>query len=200
MSAVLAPALGPSLLVRSDLARPMAPLEIQEAVQLWGRKSGRQARLVWTPAKRRIWHEGRWIWIDTGLECWCVELSLRPNDPTLRAWREGRLRQDSEPTETVLLIRWDSARQRYVPLDIEQLGASGVVRFLEQGDTWSGRGEFNSFTDAFQAAIRRYEDGVRRLREEARQWAIDVGRDVRRRTLKIPFLRVGIDLRRGGKT
>lgn len=185
----------PQLHVPAAYARPMAPAAIQEAVQQWGRKSGRTAKLVWVPRMQKVWADGQWIWIDTKLECWAVEISLRPGHPSLRAWQEGRLKQDSEPTETVLLLTWDSEKGTNIPMRLEDYGAAGIVQFLEEADTWSGRGRFNSFQAAFNYATQRRRENAATLKAQMREWASDLYHDVRRRIKKIPFHRVGIDLK-----
>lgn len=166
-----------ALLVPSDYARPAPPAAIADAVELWARKSGRHARLEWN--RVTSW--------------WEIHLSLKPDDPQMRAYREGKVGE--EPTETVPLIEWDGEKGAYAPIPIEQYGAAGVVFLLEKGDSWSGRGEFSSLQEAVTVAASRAREGRQRVKDQQRQWARDLGGDVRRSVLKIPYLPVGIDLK-----
>lgn len=187
-----------SLIVPSDYARPMAPLAIQEAVQLWGRTAGRTAKLVWVAPNERVWSDDLRVFIDVhgGLACWSVQLSCRVGDPGLKAWQEGRSKQAAEPTESVLLIEWDTKAGQYVPMKLEQYGSAGIVGFLEKGDTWSGRGQFNSLAEAFHFAREQSKEGAAKLKQTQRNWSRDFMSDIRRQFFKIPFHRVGIDLRK----
>lgn len=167
------------------------PVEYADAVELYFRKSGRHGRLYWVPAIRT----------------WVIRVSLRPTDPRMKAYREGRL--DEEPFEQIELSEWKPEAHRLpdgrqvpggVGYALEELGVSGLISFLEKADLWSGRGEFNSLSEAVrkQREMQKeaQEKATMRLREAARDRALD-----RRRTfLKIPFLGVGIDLKRPAKT
>lgn len=147
-----------------DHALPTPPLEVAEAVELWARKYGRHATLVYVPP----------------MKCWSVNLSLKPGDPALKRWQEGKA--DREPTEGVLLIEWDPTlgdlnpatgekAGGYRAVDLEEYGPSGVVDLLEKGDTWSGRGEFASMQEAVVGAASRWrnqkEATKAKLRSEA---------------------------------
>lgn len=185
----------PPLLVPSDYARPMAPLAFQEAVQLWGRRSGRNARLVWVSPHERVYDDEKKQFIDIhgGLACWAVQLDCRPGDPSLKAWQEGRSKQAAPPTESVLLIEWKDGQ--YVPMKLDDYGVNGIVSFLEQGDTWSGRGQFNSLAEAFDFSRKKHIAAKEKKREDQRNWVKDFASDIRRTFHNIPFLRVGIDLK-----
>ena len=130
--------------------------------------------------------DGRWE------GCWFVDFTLKPNDPRMRLYQQGLASEP--PKERVWFFRRERGGQ-LVPLDILQMGVSGVTEFLERGDTWSGRGEYSSIEDAYRKTEEANARFKERKFEEARQDAIDRAMDKRRTWLKIPFLRVGKDLR-----
>lgn len=157
---------------------PTAPIEIQEAAELWARKRERHCKSVkYNPY----------------MNCFCVEFTLKPGHPDLHLWREGKLRQANEPTESVPLFEWGEDGE-CIALDLEQLGASGLVELLEQGDVHSGRGENQSLTDGVEKAIQHN----RKVRAEQRQRVRDVGQDMkdthRRSLYGIPFVSVLADI------
>ncbi len=173
---------------RSDM--PTCPVEISDAVEKYARKSDRHATCVCVPTE--FDYNGRIV-----KTTWRVDLSLRPGDPLLKAYQKGRTKK--VPCEEIWLHRLNPEpagwRDKYIPFKIEDMGASGVVEFLEQGNIHSGRGEFNSMDDVVtrtaelnaQRKQKRFNDGEDRVRAEAR--------DKRRSRLKIPFLGVGVDLK-----
>lgn len=189
---------------------PQAPPEIREAVELYARKGGRHATVHFAP-----------------LVGWFVRFTLRANDPRLRAYREGRSAEPGyeeayfhvkNPFEgrvmsirevkadrrfrSAPLIDWHAGRRYrqapYLQLDILQLGVTGVLRFLEREDTWSGRGEFSSLTEATEWALERNREGSEALRRHSEQRAADRALEERRRLLGTPFVSVGTDLRERG--
>ena len=166
-----------SLVVGLDHSR-RPPAEIELAVREWARKKGKTTRFRFVPE----------------MGCWTINLSLRPDDPMLAAWRSGKLKQAEEPTEGVILQEWDAQRGRYVPLNLDEWGASGIVELLERGDLTSGRGEFNSLQEAVahQTRLRAEtkEKTERMVRESARMKA----REVRRVINDTPYHTVGINL------
>lgn len=159
---------------RSEL--PTAPYEIQEEVEKYARESGRTAKLHYIP--------------NVG---WMARFSLRPNDKRMVLWQEGRAPEP--PTEDVFFHRpHPEKRGEFIPMDIRQMGASGVRRFLERGNMWSGRGVHNSPVEARRKARDRNEADRQKLRREAKEEARDMVKDTRRSRLKIPYHTVGIDL------
>jgi hypothetical protein len=161
---------------------PQAPWEIQDEVELYAREGGRTAKLHFVPG-------GGWM----------ARFSLRSNDKRMQLWQQGMAAEP--PTEDVWFHvpnpRADQPGQPpYTPLDILQMGPSGVREFLERGNTWSGRGVHSSLMDAVKASADQEADRKQRLYEKNRQQARDMARDTRRSRLQIPFLRVGIDLTR----
>jgi len=179
-------------------AWPKAPHEIRDEVELYARESGRTGSIHWIPG-------GGWF----------VRLELRSNDPRMRLYQEGRAEQP--PHEDVWLhvakqdfdrnvhpaIRghepWQRGRENhpFVPLDIYQMGASGVRTFLEAGNTWSGRGVFGSHEEALRKSEAANEATKEKRREDAEFAAGKRAKERRRTLLKIPFLRVGARLTSG---
>lgn len=164
---------------------PRCPPDIAEEVELYARESGRTATVHFVP-----------------FGGWFARFSLRPNDPKLRAFREGRAAEPA--TEDVWFQvpnprfggqdERGSAKRPFIPLDIAQLGRSGVREFLERGNTWSGRGAYASHEAALQSAAEQNTQNEQRLRRETLDRARDKARDERRARLGIPFLRVGADI------
>lgn len=160
---------------RSDV--PRAPWEVREEVELYAREHGRTGTV-------------ELVAVPGGFACWVVKLSLRPNDERMRAYQEGR---SGEPVpEMVWLMDHDTGKA----LDIQQMGAAGVRRFLDRGNTWSGRGEFASVSDAVRTARERDEAATARAREQAKEENRYERREKRRQYLQIPAIPVGIDLKR----
>lgn len=157
---------------------PKCPPDIQEVVELHARKSGRTGKMHFAPGAG-----------------WFARFSLRPNDPRLRAYQEGSAPEP--PTEDVFFRVPDPNGTRpgdSIPLDIMQLGPSGVKEFLERGDTWSGRGEHESIEAAARKAREHNKTVGPKAKEQAREETRDMVNDRRRSILKIPYHRVGIDL------
>lgn len=155
-------------------ASPMAPWEIREEVELYAREHGRTATMELVQAPM--------------FTCWIVKLSLRPNDPRLLAYREGRA---AEPeTEVVWLMDHETGK----PYDIQQLGAAGVRQFLERGNTFSGRGEFASVMDAVEKTSQQNEERRAAFEQKMREENRYERRQDRRKYLKIPQVTVGIDI------
>ena len=168
---------------------PQAPYEIREAVELFARESGRTGSIEFA----------------VGPNVWLVKLSLKPNDPTLSLYRQGKVAD--LPVEVVWLqepnphagkvVGWNGAQPvrggPYRALDIHQMGASGVRAFLDKGNTWSGRGQTveQIARAAFESDERLREANYNTAREENREEA----KARRRSFLGIPFLSVGIDLK-----
>lgn len=105
---------------------------------------------------------------------WMARFSLKPNDPAMKAWKEGRAPEP--PTEDVFFIEPDPKDpKRMVQMDINQMGASGVRTFLERGNTWSGRGEYTSIEESRHRAREATEKRKRDAKEEAREASVEIG-------------------------
>lgn len=169
---------------RSGLPRP--PVEMADEVELWARQSGRHARIEFRPTMIK---DGR---IEAG--CWVVRISLKSDDRRMGLYQRGQVSE--EPTEDVWLHVVDNKSPTgYRAFDLGQLGASGIRQFLEQGDTWSGRGEFRSLDDQARLAM----EANAKMREKHRAYEKEENRheqrENRRRFLKIPLI-AGADLPR----
>ncbi len=161
-------------------AVPVAPAEIQDEVELYAREHGRTAHLYFTPSG------------------WMVRFELRPNDPAMLAFKEGRAPEP--PTEDVFIHTNNPkaslpGQPMFIPLDINAMGAAGVREFLEQGNTWSKRGVFSSHEESLKSAETKNEATKKSIKERGRDAARARARDTRRSRLKIPFLPVGADLK-----
>lgn len=155
---------------------PKAPPDLQEEVELFARETGRTGSLHFIPV-------GGWF----------ARLSLKPNDPRLRLHQEGMA--EETPSEDI----WFHVPKRgelneYEPLDIVQMGRSGIREFLDRGNTWSGRGEFSDHMEALRKANAANEDIDVKFRADLKEESRHEQRDKRRWRFKIPFLRVMIDL------
>lgn len=164
---------------------PRAPTEFQDDVELWARQSGRHAKLVFVPTE---WKEGS---IAAGT--WVVRIQLRSADPRLEMFQQGRVPE--APTEDVW-IHEPAQGNTYKPLNIQQMGTSGLRRFLEKGNMWSGRGEFNSLEDQLRRTRADNEQSKRKFRRERRDSSVYRESQKRRWRLKIPFISVAINLRK----
>lgn len=162
-------------------AAPSAPPEVADEVELYARENGRHATLQWVPF----------------VNAWEVRFTLRDNDPIKGLVRAGAR---EEQYESVLLQERNPkypapGETPYTSLDIWQMGPSGVRAFLEKGNTWSGRGEFSSHAEAATFAAESNRAKKERTRRDARNNAVDRAKDARRQVHKIPFHRVGVDLK-----
>lgn len=159
---------------------PGVPPDIHEAVELWARKYGRHGRVV------RIDH------FEPPL--YQVRLTPRSGDPRKKQVQEGLIPKE-EAEETVELHYWDEEKRKYVPYRLEELGASGVRRILEKGNTWSGRGEFDSVEEAVEHTQREREKAQRKLHKDRKDDIKHAASGVtRRRVLDVPAIRAGMDL------
>lgn len=185
---------------------PRVPWDIQEEVELYARESGRHARVHFVPG-------GGWF----------ARFTLRTSDPRMELYQKGLV--EDPPGEDVWfhvqnpneqeglhasqlkslrvpicwpVIRMENGRCRmpFIPLDILQMGPSGVREFLERGNTWSGRGEHSSHEEALNRARAAEKASKERLRSSDQEDARKMALDRRRWWFKIPFVPVGIDLRK----
>lgn len=152
------------------------PQEIEDAVILWARSYNREAKVGY----HRI------------MKCHAIQLSAPADDPKWAAYRDGKLKQ--APHEFIPLNRQD-ASGHYVPIALEELGASGIVQMLEEANMWSGRGEYDDVAGAAQAVIARNaahrEEQAAAVEEAAKEsaWLH------RRGVFGLPQTSVGIDLK-----
>ena len=164
---------------------PTPPVEVADEVELYARQTGRHATVEYVPTLLK----GTRPVAGT----WRVRFTLKPDDKRLSLYQTGKM--DEPPTEDVWLHVPDQASPLgYRPLDLVQLGASGVREFLERGNLWSGRGEYKSL----EQMVREVRESNTRNREKHKQQQKvtnrEEQREKRRWRFKIPFLPVGIDL------
>ena len=158
---------------------PHAPHEFQEVVELWARGSGRHAKLHFTPG-------GTWF----------VRISLKHDDPRMELYKLGLV---EEPVgEDVWLHLPNAAEGKvingerqgpFIPLSLTDLGTLGLREFLEQGNTWSGRGEYMSLLEQRRRVNESNEDARVKTRAFQKEESRNEMRESRRFRLKIPFLR-----------
>lgn len=157
--------------------RHSIPHEIRDAVALWAQQWGRRGTIA----------------MNHALRCPVIELSLKADDPRMKAYQEGRLKH--EPTECIPLhyqrTEADGSKSvHYFPLDLADLGVSGVLELLDRGNTWSGRGEYGSFKEAAQI-MGEHNDKLRNMiKEAAVQEGRDRARDMRRQVFDLPLVSV----------
>lgn len=173
----------------------MPPSEIADAVEMYAREHNRHATLHPFPALIRRGRGMNWTWV--------VKFTLKSTDKSLLSFQSGASAE--RPTEDVWLhLPNPRAGQRisgsnemepdYLPLDIEQMGPSGVREFLERGNTWSGRGEYASAVDALTKARQVNADRKAKIRAEQKELNRYERRDERRQRWKIPFVTVIADI------
>ena len=154
---------------------------------MYARETGRHATLHYVPTTFR---KGKM----TG--CWIVRFTLKSDDPRMSLYQQGKVADP--PTEDVWLhkaVDSVTAPNTYEPLNIEEMGPSGVRNFLEKGNLWSGRGDYDGLVDQVKKVEDHNEIERRKNFENARYAAKKRAADKRRSNLKIPFLGVGIDLK-----
>lgn len=150
------------------------PVEVQDEVELWAREQGRHGRITWSPVTN----------------CAVVQLSLKPDDPRMRAYQEGRLKH--EPKENVFLHRWEGGRWVAVPPTPAELTPDFVRRWLDRGNMWSGRGESEAANlyDACLKADRRERELYEKARAKIRENTELRSRERRRQVLDLPLVSV----------
>lgn len=157
--------------------RQAVPYEISDAVELWARQWGRHGTITFNHA----------------LRCPVIEFTLRPDDPRMKAFQEGRLKH--EPKECIPLhyqrTEPDGTKSvHYFALNLEDLGVSGVLELLNRGNCWSGTGEYKSFKEAAQV-MGEHND---RLKKQIKDALVVEGRmrarDMRRQVLDLPLVSV----------
>jgi hypothetical protein len=162
---------------------PVAPVEISDEVEMYARDHGRHATVEFVPMRFRG--------LTPIAGTWRVRLTLRANDKQRLPYQLGQVAD--EPKEDVWLHeRLENGTYR--SFDIHQMGASGVRRFLEKGNMWSGRGQFDSPVEQHRKSRQANETFREKVRKEQEDLVRARARDRRRSLKKIPFLPVRIDL------
>jgi hypothetical protein len=175
--------------MRIKESTPVLRYDIADEIILYFRESGRNCEVKYIPH----------------MKCFVAMVSLRSNDPLLGSFQSGVLSR--VPTEDVFFhepnpdagkIMGGVRQGPFRPLDLNQMGASGVRTWLEQRNVLSGRGEFKSLLEQHRAVDKKGREGVAKIKQETRSDVIDFGLEVRRVVEKIPYNRVGIDLKETG--
>lgn len=148
------------------------PREMAAAVDEWARQWGRRGTIGWNAA----------------LNCAVIDLSLKPDDPRMQAWQEGRLKH--EPKESIPLNWQPKGKQYFEPINLEELGVSGLIDMLDKANAWSGRGEYSSMMEAVNAVERKNEELREMMRKAALDNCRDRARDMRRQILDLPLVSV----------
>lgn len=168
---------------------PRAPGAFQDVVELWARESDRHATLHYAPS-------GTWF----------VRISLKTDDKRLRLYQMGLA--DEPMGEDVWLhlpnphegkVIGSERQGPFIPIDLEQLGVTGLREFLDKGNTWSGRGEYLSLVDQRRKVNEANEDARRRHRAFEKEESRNEMRQSRRFRLGIPTVAVAIELVTGKK-
>lgn len=162
-----------------------APVAFRDALEKWARGHGRHADLVYVPA----------------ICTWQVRLSPMPNDPQLELHKQGKVKYE-ELWETIELVEAKKPKEitakspsPYKPIPLGEIGIDGLLALLDKGNMWSRRGDFNSLQEALVAARERQKMTTEKLRRDERDNAGYMAQWFRRQIFKVPFLRVGIDLK-----
>ncbi len=168
---------------------PRAPGAFQDVVELWARESGRHARMHFAPS-------GTWF----------VRISLKTDDPRLRLYQMGLA---DEPMGEDVWLHLPNPREGkvignvrqgpFIPIDLEQLGVTGLREFLDKGNTWSGRGEYLSLVDQRLRVNETNEEARLKNRAFQKEESRNEMRQSRRFRLGIPTVAVAIDLITGKK-
>lgn len=134
----------------------MMPAAVADAIQTFFRRSGREASTdEWHPL----------------LKCFVVRVCRKSDDPVMEMVRDGR-RSERQVMESIPLHEPVAGQaMTFRALDLDQMGPSGITRWLEEHDLWSGRGRYNSPLDASreaeEAQDKRFADRDARADEHA---------------------------------
>ncbi|MCK5316323.1 MAG: hypothetical protein KAJ55_00335 [Anaerolineales bacterium] len=148
------------------------PFDIADEVELWAREQGRHGKLVWNQL----------------LQCHEVQLSLKGDDPRMRAYQEGKLRK--EPVESVFLHRQETPGGHFIGMNIQDLGSSGIRSLLDKGNLLSGRGEFRDLYQAVKAVDDQNQALEDLMAKEADENSRANARDHRRQLFDLPLVPV----------
>ncbi len=113
----------PSDLMAHGASKGGIPWDIEEAVKLWARQWGRGATIRFHPV----------------LQCPCIEFALPNDDPRMQSFLDGKLKH--KPVEFVALHRQDKQTLKFEPIDLAEMGVSGLLQWLDEANTWSGHND-----------------------------------------------------------
>lgn len=170
-----------------------APLDYHEAVEKWARERGGHAKLVW---------------YEDPMNCWAVVLSYKVGDPRaagpddgepvfLHDWKSAEWWERNAPRRAKRHHRSNRVMPASYAYELDELGVQGIIERLDRGNILSGRGEFTSSEQAGRVQVEKWRDAKHRNRLSRRDDAKHRALENRRWWHKIPFLPVGIDLKRG---
>lgn len=139
---------------------------------MWAREHGSHAKIVW----------------NTLMQCAEIQFDLKPGDPRLKGWQEGRL--PFEPKESVFLHRQAGPGEPYKAVSLQDLGVSGVIKWLDEGNLLSGRGRHAGLDAACKAADRKNQELEAAMERAAVENARDMAREHRREFFELPMVGV----------
>lgn len=148
------------LLGRRVVGPPAPPAWFSDTCELWARSHGRHAKTTWDPP----------------VGCFVTRLSRMSHDPVLALVQSGKAEDVGAP---IYWHEWKEGVRKHpmtgqmvggwVPMDIEQLGESGVRTHLDRIATWTGRAEFKSVDHAADSTVaaneRKMQDQKAKLRD-----------------------------------
>ena len=156
-----------------DDNRVTIPWDIADAVEMWAReKRGTHGRIAWNAVMR----------------CPVIDFELKADDPRMKAYRDGRLKH--EPKESIPLHYQKEGGGPFYPINLTELGVSGLMEMLDRANTWSGRGEFKSTMAAIAATERKNEALRDSIRAAAKDNARERAKDMRRQIFDLPMVTV----------
>jgi len=126
----------------------------------------------------------------SNVQCPVVEVELKNDDPRMKAWLEGKVPQ--RPKDVVFFHRQEGPK--FVALNLQEMGTSGVVRYLEEADLTTGRGRWKSMEDY----LREMADHNASIGEQAKATAVENARyrakQERRHVAGEPLVPVSVNL------
>jgi hypothetical protein len=148
------------------------PWEFADAVEIWCREHGRHGTMVWNPV----------------LRCPDIRMDLKPDDPRLEGWQNGRLKH--KPYEHVYLHHQTEIGGPLVAIDLYELGIEGLKERLDRGNLMSGRGEYDNIYNATLAVDAHNLEVEQKMKDTAIENARLRARDNKRRILDQPLVAV----------
>ncbi len=149
----MALALPPRLRGEETRERFPAPQDFADAVELYARRFGRHGRMYFVEI----------------LNVWVVELKQD------EFWADGHIAE--EPTEIFYLYRPPTPAEKSlgapnIGYTLEELGVNGMINYLEQTNTLTGRGEHGSQVAAAMAQLEQQRVGTEKVVADIKTEAI----------------------------
>lgn len=149
---------------------PAPPAWFSDAVEKWARGWGRHATTRWEPR----------------VGCYVSHLSRMASDPVLARhpdnegepiyWHE--FKPGIRPHPVLGTARMIGG---FKPMDIEQMGESGVLEYLNKHNAWSGTGEFASLDAAADAVVAANDKRVQEQQQKLREVTSELLKDAMRK-------------------